>query len=314
MNLQYLIKYKSFINVEEMDTAVKEHIHSHHDQLTESAKATLYCLAGHSLSAPGASHLKAETIAAEIGVSVKTIYRATKKLVELGIITKHKTVKKTGQGASIYVIAPKINTRNVSHVMSEGSPSLETHVSLTAPTVTHVKNETVTKNLITSSLNPFVVKNVVNNVNACASTTDLKEALRDVYKPSTVEGNRDFEELCKIAFGRLKQYMRDYKMPYLQMESIVINCMKSLVAKEGVRSQFAMYSKMIERQVLQLFEQPIQPIVSAPQPLQQRTKEQVPEWFDKRNEQREQRSVPSTVSDGAIDFEAERQKILAKLG
>ena len=73
-----------------------------------------------------------------------------------------------------------------------------------------------------------------------------------------------------------------------------------------------MYSKMIERQVLQLFEQPIEPQVSrdGPQAVQNnRNREAVPEWFDKRNEP----VMPSTDS-AAVDFEAERQRILAKLG
>lgn len=303
MNLQYLIKYKSFATVEDMDKAVQEHINTHHDQLTESTKAVLYCLASHSLTAPGASHLKTETIANEIGVSTQTVYRATKKLAELGIITKHKTVKRTGQGASIYVIAPKINTRNVSHSMSDSCQSLETHVKPVIPTDSHVKNNTVTKNLSISSFNPFVTKNVVNNVNACVMQGDLKSQLRDIYNPQSVEGNQAFEELSKIAFGRIKQFMKSHNMPYLQMEQIVLNCMRALVNKQGVRNQFAMYSKMIERQTLQLFEKFIQPVQAINKP----SREIVPEWFDKRNE-------PSTVVNNDVDYEAERAKILAKLG
>ena len=185
MNLQYLIKYKSFASVEDMDATVQEHISTHQDQLTESTKAVLYCLASHSLTAVGASHLKTETIANEIGVSTQTVYRATKKLAELGIITKHKTVKRTGQGASIYVIAPKINTRNVSHSMREACQSLETHVKPVVSTDSHVKTETVTKNLSTSSFNPFVVNNV-NTYSPCDTAQDLKSQLRAIYNPQSV--------------------------------------------------------------------------------------------------------------------------------
>ena len=126
--------------------------------------------------------------------------------------------------------------------------------------------------------------------------------LRAIYSPQSVEGNQAFNELCKIAFGRIKQFMRTHQVPYLQLEQIALKAMNDLVRKQNVRNQFAMYSKMIERQVLQLFETPVKPV----QTFKQSSKELIPEWFDKRNEVE---PMPSTV-----DYEAERQKILAKLG
>lgn len=313
MNLQYLIKYKSFNSVEDMDQAVENHIAYHFEKLTPAECEVLRCLASHSLTAYGASHLLVDTIAKEIGVTAKTIYRATKKLTDLGIITKYKTVKRTGQGASIYVIAPFKKESIVRHSMSDSCQSPETHVNAVIPTKTHVKNEPVTKLFSTYSFNPSVNKNV-NAYGTPAIHIDLKEQLRAIYNPISVEGNQAFEELCKIAFGRLKQYMRSHNVPYLQMEQIVLKCMSDLVRKKNVRNQFAMYSKMIERQTLQLFETFLQPEMAAGINMFGKKVGVVPDWFVPVGERGRKENVRNEPVEPEIDFEAERRKMLARLG
>lgn len=131
---------------------------------------------------------------------------------------------------------------------------------------------------------------------------DLKEQLRAINQPRSGEDNEAFEELCKIAFGRLKQYMNSHNMPYLQMSEIVLKAMSDLKRKQNVNNQFTMYSAMIKRQVEQLFEAHIKPV----QAFTGQNKELVPDWFDKRNE-----PVISSAID--VDFEAERVAILEKL-
>ena len=304
MNLQYLIKYKSFNSMHEMDEMVKEHINTHRDKLTEADKEVLYCLAAHSLSAFGACHLKAITIANEIGVSERTVYRSTKKLESHGIISKHKTVKRTGNGATIYVIAPKIKCHDVSHSMSVSCQSLEIHGKPVVPTDSHGFSHTVTKNLSTSSFNPYVNKNVSNNVNACDSSYGLAIILQDIYRPQSSVEEEMFNELKKIAFGRIKQYMAKYKLSYPQIEIIVVNCMKALVSKNGVRNKPAMFSGMIKRQVEQL----VKPSTSSYNERKVVSKEKVPDWFNDRN------SAVVSSTDEVIDFEIERQKILEKIG
>ncbi|MER1959155.1 MAG: winged helix-turn-helix domain-containing protein [Solibacillus sp.] len=303
----YLAEYRTHQSVEDMNTSVSGHITN--AKLTGNVRKVLECLAKHSLQYIGACHIKADTIANEIGISRSTVTRCIKKLKDSHVIAVHNNTKGNGiKGANIYAIIflthsepsnePSEMTQRATHETPRSS-KVDTH---------KIESESLSFNL---SLNPFVVKNVVNNVTACATHSDLKQSLRDAYNPLTVEDNRAFEELSKIAFGRLKQFMRTHQVPYLQMEQIIIKCMHSLVAKEGVRNQFAMYSKMIERQVLQLFEQPIQPqVVQVSSSMNRNSREAIPEWFDKRNEP----VMPPTDNNVAVDFEAERQRILAKLG
>ncbi|WP_081977859.1 helix-turn-helix domain-containing protein [Lysinibacillus odysseyi] len=105
----YLEQYSTFETVAAMDVAVEQHIQQHYFDLTESERAIVFMLASRSLLHPGASHLKAETIADQVGVSTKTVYRSIKKLAELGIIEKVPGTKLNGiKGASIYRILPYV--------------------------------------------------------------------------------------------------------------------------------------------------------------------------------------------------------------
>ena len=107
MAFEYLAQYTTFESVEDMDQHVEEHIQQHFYDLTESERAIVYKLASHSLNYPGVCHLKASTIADNLEISTKTVYRAIKKLESLGIIKKQTTTKeKGGRGANIYIILP----------------------------------------------------------------------------------------------------------------------------------------------------------------------------------------------------------------
>ena len=118
MAFEYLKEYTTFNSVEEMDQHVEKHIQEHYYNLTKSERAIVFKIAAHALQHPGVCHLKAETIAAALEISTKTVYRAIKKLESLGIIRKvNYTRVKGGQGANIYVILPF--ELNVSSEMSE---------------------------------------------------------------------------------------------------------------------------------------------------------------------------------------------------
>lgn len=137
MAFEYLAQYATFKTIEEMDQNVEKHIQAHYYDLTKSERAIVFKFAAHSLAYPGACHLKAETIAAALEISTKTVYRAIKKLESLGIIQKvNYTRGKGGQGANIYVILPfnvpaemseqsnadKADNDNVQELKSENQP------------------------------------------------------------------------------------------------------------------------------------------------------------------------------------------------
>lgn len=127
---EYLAEYTTFESVEEMDQHVEQHIQQHYFTLTESERAIVFALASRSLMYPGATHLKAETIAAAVEVSTKTVYRGIKKMVELEIIEKVPGTKLNGiKGASIYKILPY----NVPTEMSERVEVVEANNGAVCP-------------------------------------------------------------------------------------------------------------------------------------------------------------------------------------
>ncbi|MEK4171618.1 hypothetical protein MHI22_08610 [Lysinibacillus sp. FSL L8-0312] len=69
MAFEYLAQYTTFETVEDMDTAVENHMAVHYYDLTESERAIVFKLASHALEHPGACHLKAATIAAALEIS-----------------------------------------------------------------------------------------------------------------------------------------------------------------------------------------------------------------------------------------------------
>jgi len=109
MAFEYLAQYTTFETVEDMDTAVENHMAVHYYDLTDSERAIVFKLANHSLEYPGTCHLKAATIAAALEISTKTVYRSVKRLEELGILEKVPGTKLNGiKGASIYRILPYV--------------------------------------------------------------------------------------------------------------------------------------------------------------------------------------------------------------
>lgn len=305
----YLSQYRTHQTVTGLDLSVKEHLYHNYDKLTKSDKQVLTCLAQHSLQHVGACHLKTSTIAEEISKSDSTVKRSIKRLSEMGIIQIVNTSKMNGiKGANIYRI--NFFTQDVTHRVDPSEMNHRAiHETPRSSKAQDTKNEMVSLKSFNLSFNPSVIKNVENNVYACKES-ELKLQLRNIYNPQSVEGNQAFEELCKIAFGRLKQYMNSHQVPYTQMEQIVLKAMHDLVRKQGVRNQFAMYSKMIERQTLQLFEQHIKPKATTYN--FGKKVGVVPDWFEKGEhlEKKEQ-----TLSENEKQyFEEQRKKLLAELG
>lgn len=180
----YLAEYKTFNDVEEMNTHVIQHIESNFLSLTKSEIKILLKLSQHSLRFTGACHLKADTIATDLNISTKTVWRAMKKLSSLGIVEVITSVKMNGiKGANIYKILP-------CPIMSEREKSQrEINEKLTESKV-----ETKKSNALSfSSFNLLKTSNT-NNINTSA--------------PAVV--NEGKEESNKIEHDP-KEFMNEYQ-------------------------------------------------------------------------------------------------------
>ena len=79
------------------------------DDVTGPARAVLWVLAHHADYRSGRCFLHRATIAREAGISWRSVWNATQKLIELGIITKAKGRKRHSneQGANVYTFAER---------------------------------------------------------------------------------------------------------------------------------------------------------------------------------------------------------------
>ena len=103
----YLTNYAYFTNKFDLDKAASLHRAEHWQAMNETDRAVLDVIRRYSVKF-GAAHLKHDTIANAIGKSNVTARRASRKLVNLGIIDKIHYVRPVmnGLGANIYAIKP----------------------------------------------------------------------------------------------------------------------------------------------------------------------------------------------------------------
>lgn len=221
----YLEQYSTFQSVEDMDKSMENHMAEHYFNLTESERAIVLMLASRSLAYPGACHLKADTIATKLNISAKTVYRAVKKLSDLGIIQKVTTIrdKKGGQGANVYVILPyvpgqmsdrqndeKPSESNVCPPQSENQPSNSFNLKnnlLNNTYATQPAQDDTDKLLVTKEQTPYQrLKSFVNNF---VSDNDLTYKLYGIVLAHTKKliNKPDIE----LAIEAVKHTMRAYK-------------------------------------------------------------------------------------------------------
>ncbi|MCK2020770.1 transcriptional regulator [Peribacillus frigoritolerans] len=120
-----LRKYESFKSVSEMDKYVSKVLEVL--ELTELDRSLLRLLAGHSCKFVGVSFLKVQTMAQKLGVSYKTAQRSLKRLKELEVIKRVRTLRVVsgGFGASITIISPYALTQRKQAEKPTPEPSQE---------------------------------------------------------------------------------------------------------------------------------------------------------------------------------------------
>lgn len=100
----HLEEYSTFDSLEELN----HHVNGFRDKTTTTEFKVLWFISRYAVKFVGAAHLKLATIADGIGMSIKTVQRAIKSLIDMAAIQKVKTTRpiKGGQGANIYQILP----------------------------------------------------------------------------------------------------------------------------------------------------------------------------------------------------------------
>ncbi|AWE06338.1 helix-turn-helix domain-containing protein [Lysinibacillus sp. 2017] len=213
MVFDYLKDYQTFNTVAEMDEVVAIHLESH--DLTEAERNVTLRISQSALAYPGAAHLKAKTIADHVGVSTKTVYRAVKKLNELGILRIVASTKLNGiKGANIYQLL------HVPSEMSERVPTENTHDIKVCEDIP--ANQSISFNLFkTSSLHEIYI-NRLSQINNWQNTLceflqdfpmkdELKEGLHKAILATPIQTMREFT-IARDAMLRIIHDVQDGKL------------------------------------------------------------------------------------------------------
>ncbi|QJT71658.1 HTH domain-containing protein [Psychrobacillus phage Spoks] len=249
MAFEYLADYATFQSVEDMDSNVKQHIDKYRLDLTTSERAIVFLIAGRSLMYPGASHLKAETIATTLEISTKTVYRSIKKLVELKIIEKVPQSKLNGiKGASIY----KILHYNVPTEVSQRVTVDEASNDMACPPQS--------ENLSIKSFNLLSSKQAKNNLYDLENELRKQEENKKTYMNEYQQMLFDFmhslpmqdnlkDELHKVALATEMNNVSDF----VKAKNVLFNIVSdiadgTLTISRTLRSVFVgSYNKALER-------------------------------------------------------------------
>lgn len=249
MAFEYLSEYATFKSVEDMDLNVKKHIDKYRLDLTTSERAIVFMIAGRSLMYPGASHLKAETIADKTNTSRSTVMRAIKKLISLKIIEKVTQTKLNGiKGASIYKILPYDDTSDVTQRVEV----VEASNDVTCPPQS--------ENLSIKSFNLLSSKQAKNNLYDLANELRDQEESKKAYMNEYQEMLFDFmhslpmqdslkDELHKVVLATEMNNTQDF----VKAKNVLFNIVSDIAAgtltiSRTLRSAFVgAYNKAIER-------------------------------------------------------------------
>ena len=235
----YLAPYATFTTVQEMDEVVEQHIHKHYYNLTPSDKAILYKMASHALDYPGACHLKAQTIAAALSISVRTVFRTLKRLEEFQIIQRIQTKKMNGiKGANIFSILPYHDTSILAHQEEAETPS-ESKAEI----------ETIKQEPSLSS-NP---KHQYGKHTYPMLNTSIRNRIFH-YLASTTGNTSETKRFADVVYKQLKPLLEweIYQSRKQQLEDISFTAFKETIQqtkKQFIRNPFGYMYKKLDRKL-----------------------------------------------------------------
>ncbi|MFJ7982327.1 MarR family transcriptional regulator [Lysinibacillus xylanilyticus] len=207
---------QSFVSVDEMNKAVKEHKRLNKEELTKATYAVLDFISQWSCKFVGVSYLCQKRIAESLQISYKTVQRAIAILIKLGVVKKYLTKRATGdkrQSSNIIVIQqakenvhPKCptntalintqNTNNTNDTEKEGFSSKE------------ADKESLIKKGLVSKL-PKTLQNVLSPF---FDADDIYKLSGTIYKAkSKVDKNIQIEDYSTEYYESILSVINAYK-------------------------------------------------------------------------------------------------------
>lgn len=329
--------YINFESSDEMDKHFNLFRKKHRYDITEGENKALFTLNGFAFKFPGACKVTPEKVAKVAGISVATVNRAISKAAKFGIIKRFKTRKDNGrkQGVTVYqfqrfeleldrqVVIDSQNNEKPCERKVEGLkfelyslilllPSLkvlkDTNITGQAHSEKKVDKETVLKNALLDKL-PEALRGLslfFDKSQDIYGMTGLIFAAKD--KSVRIEEHEGlFRKTIRSVYEYWTRQVRKGNKDYN-----VFGLMRKAISEMSAKIIAGLaYNKPVknEAEPARKFEQ--MPKWMSVDKTKFNSRELVPDWFGNRNAEAP-KETPSKAPE--IDFEAERQKILSKLG
>lgn len=137
-----------------------------------------------------------------------------------------------------------------------------------------------------------------------AKEQTLYQKLLKAYNPKNDIQKAKFKELVAIIYSSMKKNKAKFNMNHKQLEQIMLSSLQVLLAKEGVNNQAAMLSVIIKNKIENLTKAYTSPNASK-SPVR---REKEPEWFNSRNNKKEQTGLTEEEQETA------RKELAKKMG
>src|SRR5690606_30682988 len=98
MTMKLLADHRTLETTAGLNEAIRQHLYAHQFELNKTTVKILEVVSRHAVKYTGAAWLKADTLAALLGISLKTVRRGLAKLQALGIVEKRRTLRKISGG------------------------------------------------------------------------------------------------------------------------------------------------------------------------------------------------------------------------
>lgn len=257
----------TFENVDKMNLFIRKVLYNFKHKLTPSAVKVLKKMSQYACKYPGVCWVKIKTLAAEIGVSERTVKRAVKLLEELGIIVKYLTIRRGGgYGHPVFVInnhdnydfKELPNSNVTSDVTSEMSPRQEAeNIDISKDKQHFSETETIISKTISSRENKMYKRKerAVQDIKSVKLTKDF----------TSDRVPAEFRDLVGCFFDDAEQIEEYWKVVWLHSRhlnedqetilDVAINSFKQLVRKlkkGSVRNPFGYFFGILNKKLDEL--------------------------------------------------------------
>lgn len=277
-NYEKLSRYSQFQSKYEMNESLTAHRQTHCYELNETDQEVLNYVGRYACRYPGVAYLKVSTLMKLVGKSESTVKRSIRKLEKLSILKRISTIREKAGGFGANIL--QIQRSDRSKLNGRGEVEKPSSASFQ-------KENGVSK--------PFYNSNQsINTIKSSTNDTHFYYKLKALFNAHATKGDIPFSHFVKCLYGSIKKH--NPSMPIFLQQQIMFESL-AIALNKNANNPVAMLSAILQNKLKDAGVK--------------MSKECIPDWF--REYKLEQESTVPPAQQPVLNFEEEREKILAKL-